>query len=84
MAAGWAIRAPEDYLDDLKAHRPLALVILAHYCVFLHWGRENWCIGSWGLQVLTEISNMVEPHWQPHISWAVEQVLGTSATSSPS
>lgn len=81
MAAGWAIRAPADFLDDLKEQKPFALVILGHYCVFLHMARENWCIGSWGRKVLAEIPQLLDPDWQPYIGWAVEQVLGTDTES---
>jgi len=75
MAGGWAIRASQRYLDDLKAKKPLALVVLAHYCVFLHMARDNWCIGSWGRQVLLEITQALEPDWHPHIEWATLKVL---------
>lgn len=76
MAAGWAIRATADYFDDLKAQKPLALVVLAHYCAFLHMSRENWCIGPWGLKVLEDILHTLEPEWQVYISWPVEEALG--------
>ncbi|KAJ5526780.1 hypothetical protein N7513_010939 [Penicillium frequentans] len=75
MAAGWAIHASQRYLDDLKAKKPLALVVLAHYCVFLHMARENWCIGSWGRKVLLEITQALEPDWHPHIEWATLNVF---------
>ncbi|KAJ5656846.1 hypothetical protein N7507_008796 [Penicillium longicatenatum] len=75
MAAGWAIRASQEYFDDLKAKKPLALVILAHYCVFLHMARDNWSIGSWGRDVSKDITQLLEPEWQPHIEWATRQVL---------
>lgn len=80
LAAGWAIRASAEYIDGLKARQPLALVILAHYCVFLHIARENWCIGSWGREVLEEILTVLDPEWKPHVSWAAEQVLGIKLT----
>ncbi|KAJ5654495.1 hypothetical protein N7490_001498 [Penicillium lividum] len=75
MAAGWAIRAPQKYLDDLRAHKPFALVVLAHYCVFLHMAQGNWSIGCWGRRVLEEIIQILDPHWKPHIEWAVLNVL---------
>ena len=49
LAAGWAIRAPAEYLNDLDNRVPFSLVVLAHYCGFLHMARENWCVGSWGV-----------------------------------
>lgn len=74
LVVGWAIRAPAEYLEDLKGNRPLALVVLAHYCVFLHLARENWCVGSWGRIVLQEISRVLPSEWHHHLEWALEQV----------
>jgi hypothetical protein len=74
LVGGFAIRAPEEFMEDLKNSRPFALVVLAHYCVFLHMARENWCVGPWGSIVLREISQILAPEWRPHIEWALEQV----------
>lgn len=74
LAAGWAIRAPGAFMDDLRNSHPLALVLLAHYCVFLHLARDNWCVGSWGSIVLHEISQILAPEWDAHIKWALEKV----------
>ncbi|PWY67918.1 hypothetical protein BO70DRAFT_323526 [Aspergillus heteromorphus CBS 117.55] len=81
LAGGWAMRVPEEYLDDLKSRKPLALVVLAHLCVFLHLGQENWCMGSWGREVMEDIIAILDSDWRPHISWASEQVLGARLTS---
>lgn len=75
LVGGWAIRAPPAFLEGLSAREPFALVILAHFCVFLHITRENWCIGSWGRIVLREIVQILDADWQCHIKWAVVQVL---------
>lgn len=75
LVGGWAIRAPPEFLEGLKNREPLALVVLAHFCVFLHITRENWCIGSWGRRILGEIVLSLDADWQRHIKWAVVQVL---------
>lgn len=75
VTGGWAIRAPPEFLEGLKNREPFALVVLAHFCVFLHITRENWCIGSWGRRILGEIVLILEADWQRHIKWAVVQVL---------
>ncbi|KAF3387361.1 Sterol uptake control protein 2 [Penicillium rolfsii] len=75
LIGGWAIRASPELLEGLKSREPFALVILAHFCVFLHLTRENWCIGPWGRLVLGEIVQILDSDWQRHIKWAVVQVL---------
>ncbi|KAJ6076282.1 hypothetical protein N7499_008263 [Penicillium canescens] len=75
LVGGWAIRSSPEFLEGLKNREPFPLVILAHFCVFLHITRENWCIGSWGRVVLGEILQILDADWQCHIKWAVAQVL---------
>lgn len=82
LLVGWAIRAPGKYLEDLNESNPFALVVLAHYCVFMHLARENWCVGPWGRIVLQEISQILPPEWHGHIEWALEQV-STGTNQSP-
>ncbi|KAJ5584881.1 uncharacterized protein N7459_004681 [Penicillium hispanicum] len=72
--AGWAIRASTDFLDDLRECKPLALVLLAHYCVFLCMAKDNWCVGSWGRTVFDEIVQLLDPSWQHHIQWATNKI----------
>lgn len=74
LTSGFAIRAPEVYLSDLTSGQLYSLVVLAHYCGFLHMARENWCVGSWGRVVLGEIQQLLPPDWQYHIEWPVKQV----------
>ncbi|KAJ5106459.1 hypothetical protein N7456_003134 [Penicillium angulare] len=76
MAGGWAIRLSQEYLEDLQSQKPLALVVLAHYCVFLHAARENWCISSWGRRVFLDIREHLDPGWHPHIQWASLNIIG--------
>ncbi|KAJ5934301.1 hypothetical protein N7466_003848 [Penicillium verhagenii] len=75
LAGGWAIRAAQKYLDDLTAQKPIALVVLAHYCVFIHMARDNWAIGYWGYKVFKDITQVLKPNWYPHIEWAARNIL---------
>ncbi|MCJ1471707.1 hypothetical protein MMC13_000347 [Lambiella insularis] len=53
---------------------PIALVILAHYGVILHWlGTSIWMKG-WGAQTVDAVKNAVGEDWQKCITWAVEEV----------
>ncbi|KAJ5737769.1 uncharacterized protein N7483_002894 [Penicillium malachiteum] len=75
LSVGWANLVPREYLEDLKCRKPFALVVLAHYCVFLHMGQQNWCLGRWGYEVLMEISHILDLEWKPYIAWPLEQVF---------
>lgn len=79
LAAGWAIRSPAPYLDYLQNHEPFALVVHAHYCVFLHYARENCFIQSWGSAVLRDIWHILDSTWKEHIRWPINEVFGQEA-----
>ena len=81
MAATRAVRIPEDFLNDIRNEKPLALVVLAHFCVFIDLCREHWCIGFWGRKVLRKILHILDPDWRLHIDWAIGQVLGSNMTT---
>ncbi|KAL2822418.1 hypothetical protein BJX63DRAFT_376478 [Aspergillus granulosus] len=76
FSAGWAIRVSPEYLQYLQANMPLALVVHAHYCVFLHLARGNVFIQHWGRSVLEDIIQLLDSSWKPHIEWPIREVLG--------
>ncbi|KAE8152067.1 Zn(II)2Cys6 transcription factor [Aspergillus avenaceus] len=76
MAAGWAIRTTPSYLEYIQRKEPLALVVHAHYCAFLHLARGNWFLQSWGSCVLRDIYQLLSSEWRTHIQWPVHEVFG--------
>ncbi|KAB8231703.1 Zn(II)2Cys6 transcription factor [Aspergillus alliaceus] len=78
LAVGWAIRATPQYLQYMQHREPFSLVILAHYCAFLHIARENYFLQTWGSCVLREIYQLLDPMWRIHITWPVSEIFGES------
>ncbi|KAL4928053.1 Zn(II)2Cys6 transcription factor [Aspergillus undulatus] len=76
LAAGWAIRVPPEYLQYLQANEPLALVVHAHYCAFLHLARGNCFLQYWGRFVLQDIRRLLDESWEGYISWPIAEVFG--------
>ncbi|KAL3459782.1 hypothetical protein BJX64DRAFT_301071 [Aspergillus heterothallicus] len=76
FAAGWAIRVSPEYLQYLQAKAPLALVVHAHYCAFLHVARGNAFLQYWGKAVLQDILLLLDEGWRGHVEWPVREVLG--------
>ncbi|KAL5334113.1 hypothetical protein BJX70DRAFT_30744 [Aspergillus crustosus] len=81
LPAGWAIRVSQEYLGYLQDKEPFALVVHAHYCVFLHLARGNCFLQYWGRSVLNDIVQMLDEAWKPHIRWPVCEVLGDTDMS---
>ncbi|CEL09292.1 hypothetical protein ASPCAL12430 [Aspergillus calidoustus] len=76
LPAGWAIRVSPEYLEYLQAKAPLALVVHAHYCVFLHMARWNPFLQLWGRAVLEDVLQLLDPSWMVHVEWPIREVLG--------
>lgn len=72
MVFRWIFSIPEHYLDLLQERQPLALAILAHYCVIMHQLRGRWWMGEWGMSVLKEICLLLGRDGLQSISWAID------------
>ena len=75
-ACRWAIRLKPAYMESLREHRPLALVVLAHYCVLLYQLRQNWCLDRWGARVARAIWSMLDHEWRPMTDWPMREIFG--------
>lgn len=76
LAGGFPIKSPVSYIEKLKNREPFSLVVLSHYCAFLHVSRENWFLQSWGSCVLRDMSRLLEPDWRQYIEWPMQEVFG--------
>lgn len=72
IAVMWAIKIPSRYLDLLREHKPMALVILAHYSVVLHHLRKHWWFEGWSVRVLGAIWSNMNSEWRSSINWAMD------------
>lgn len=69
----WALRVPARYMELLAVFKPLALVILAHYSVILHYLPQWWHDG-WSVRVLRAIHSILDPEWRDAISWPTKKI----------
>lgn len=72
----WIFRLPVKYQELLREREPFALVVLAHYAVILHRLRDCWWMGDWGMRILKEVDNNLEPKYRHLISWAIDATGG--------
>ncbi|KAE8371817.1 hypothetical protein BDV26DRAFT_275302 [Aspergillus bertholletiae] len=70
----WLMRVPYDFLVLLKNYEPLALVILAYFCVLLHQLEWMWCIKGWSTHLLSQIYDQLSPTHRVWIRWPIEQI----------
>lgn len=72
MMFTWSIMLSDCYICLLERQVPEALVVLARYSMFLHFGKSFWQIGEAGPHLLHAISAHLGPMWQPWLSWPEE------------
>lgn len=70
----WPALIKEAYLKELKIRQPMALVILAHYCVLVHSTSDKWWSTRRWEHVVEAIYKNLEPDWRPAVAWAREAV----------
>lgn len=76
MVYMWAYPLSKRYHEDLKAHHPGALVILAHYCVLLKLIDNFWYIDDIGRQLLQDIERNIHPEYREWLVWPKRWVFG--------
>ncbi|KAH6976656.1 hypothetical protein EDB80DRAFT_768626 [Ilyonectria destructans] len=77
----WVYTIPERVLQDIKLRAPLALLVLAYFCVF--WGileSRLWYLRGWAKQVLADIDLHLAHHQQltALMKWPKREILSIS------
>ncbi|KAJ6078069.1 uncharacterized protein N7446_001005 [Penicillium canescens] len=70
----WIFLTPTAFFDLVSKRDPLALIVLAHYCVPLHYHRANWWLSSWGYRVLDIVYNTLDSHLRPSLTWPICEI----------
>lgn len=80
----WPINLSPKYLELLAEQQPEAMVILAHYCILLHWGAEEdeWFLSGWARYTLDTIKGSIGESWHESLAWP-EAVVYSSSPSVP-
>ncbi|KAL5334850.1 hypothetical protein BJX70DRAFT_343943 [Aspergillus crustosus] len=76
MACRWAIKLQPAFLDRLRDRRPLALVVLAHFCSLLPQFQDVWFGAEWGRRVVRDIWYTLDDQWRPLIHSCMQEVFG--------
>lgn len=78
----WPIQLPPKFVDLLSEKQPEALVILAYYCVIVHWGEngghlgehEVWFLKGWGRYMFETVKDLLPESWHEHLTWPNEMI----------
>ncbi|DAA73157.1 TPA_exp: Uncharacterized protein A8136_5082 [Trichophyton benhamiae CBS 112371] len=73
----WPMVVPEPYLGLLNSRKPMALVILGHYCVILSRLDMCWWSEGWSQHLFEAIYKSLHPSWRTLVQWPM-QMIGLS------
>ena len=68
----WIESVPQSYIGALQDLQPIALIVLAHWCIMLHQARIYWYLQGSAAKVLSAIRNILDERWQAEIGWPLE------------
>jgi len=68
------IMIPPEILGKIRDGEPMALAILTHYAVLLHWLDSVVWLKGWGRQVVNAVEAAVGEEWRGCIAWAIREV----------
>ncbi|KAI9045306.1 Zn(II)2Cys6 transcription factor domain-containing protein [Aspergillus affinis] len=74
LAMRWPFGLESKYLNLLRERDPMALAILAHYCLVLHHFRHHWWLEGWSIRVAQSIWDQLHESWKPYVSWVIKEV----------
>ncbi|KAK6504532.1 hypothetical protein TWF481_006473 [Arthrobotrys musiformis] len=74
----WPVLISFEYLQALRQRRPEALVILAHWAVFLHYHREFWVFGDSGRVLIESTTKYLGSYWEDWMAWPNLAIEGSS------
>ena len=72
----WAYPLSKQFHDDLETYHPVALVLLAHYCVLMHMVDHLWFLNGIGRQLLEDIESKIHIGYRDWLTWPRRWVYG--------
>lgn len=70
----WASCVPRAFSAALGVHRPLALVLVAHWAVSLHYLRSQWWADDWGMRLVATVARILGDEWRKYMLWPLQEV----------
>ncbi|OJI87848.1 hypothetical protein ASPTUDRAFT_196843 [Aspergillus tubingensis CBS 134.48] len=74
IGLSWLLEVPAVFVDLVLDHQPMALTIMAHYCVVLYHLRSQWWMGTFGIRVIDEIRRLLGNDRLGNIQWAIDGI----------
>ncbi|PKS08120.1 hypothetical protein jhhlp_005395 [Lomentospora prolificans] len=72
----WPIVLSDEFLALFQERHPLALVVIAYYCVIIHNSQSTaWFTRGWGTSVASDINGLLSPSYRALCEWALHRII---------
>ncbi|KAG9231280.1 hypothetical protein BJ875DRAFT_469943 [Amylocarpus encephaloides] len=71
----WVARVSDVYLEMVRVKQPVALIVLAHFCLLLNQLEDFWWIRGISRGMLQSISRVLGKEWEGWISWPLQDLV---------
>ncbi|KAF4455895.1 fungal Zn binuclear cluster domain-containing [Fusarium albosuccineum] len=80
----WPILVANEYVELLRQRHPVALVVLAFYCMMLRMAEAScWALESWAESLMKRIcSSLQGSHWEKLVEWPKQALMAAYSVSS--
>jgi len=75
LGMSWVVRIPELYILMVSRREPVALVVLAHFCLLLNKIENAWWISGLSRRLLRDIHQTLGKEWESQISWPLQDLV---------
>lgn len=75
LGLSWVVQIPELYILMVSKREPVALVVLAHFCLLLNRMENTWWISGLSRRLLQDIHQALGNEWESQISWPLQDLI---------
>jgi hypothetical protein len=79
----WPMIISSEFFVLLKQGHPMALLILAHWCVPMHRLTPRWFVNGWAERAVRIIASMLPVAWRDAMSWPMKEMNLRQSDSEP-
>ena len=72
-ALPFPVKLSAEVLMKMQEGDPMALIILAHYAVTLHWLDTVPWMAGWGSKTINAVNETVGEEWRAYMAWALQE-----------
>lgn len=73
LMVAWAVRIPEQFVEEVRRRNPAALTVLAYWAASFHCVDDRWWARGWPVALVEEVSSEVAAYAEPWgglVGWA--------------